>query len=826
MPEIEVPAQGPNDARVMIVGEAPGEKEVEFRQPFVGPSGFLLTEMLAEAGFQRSSCYVTNVCNIRPPRNEIDSFFGTKTSRDISLLGRYCKPPIVAGVARLESDIRRINPDLIIACGDTALWAVTGNSGITKWRGSVLESRVHPSETDRQFPLRGTPAKVIPCLHPAAILRNYTQRYITIHDLRRAKRELDTNGRRIIEPSYNFQLRPSFDNVISQLSKLQSLVEAQITWIAADVETSRRRTDCIGLAWSRFECLCIPFYAANGGWRPYWTIDEHTEIVMRLMKLMTHPNCWIVGQNFPYDSQYIAREWGFIPNLKWDTMTIHHSIFSLMPKSLDFQSSLYCDFHRYWKEDAKDEEGKRLDDDSHWIYNCRDNVVTFEIREKQEELLGQLKFAAPGGETPQQRQMSLHTPILKAMLRGVKVSTIKRTEVLADVEKALIDREKFIVDTLGHPLNPRSPKQLQAFFYQDMKVRPVISRKTRNPTCDEEALHTIAKREPLLAPICEFINDVRSLGTYRAVCTVPLDHDERIRCSYIIPGTDTYRFASKSDAFGLGTNLQNVTSGTEDLDKEHLEDAIAKGILLKPNLRKLLVPDEGYSLVEFDLPQADAQIVAWDAGDEKLKAIFRDPTRDLHTENAVVIFGACGGRGDIRRQYAKIGVHAVNYLITARTLAISLGISILQAEHFINKWFAAHPEIPVWQQSVRRDLETKRYVENAFGYRRYSFDRVDDDLKHALAWKPQSTVATITNTGIREVDKDLGDKGVNFLLQVHDSAVFQIWTADGPKLAKQIQERMIVTVPYADPLRMIPDAKFSEVSWGECKKRSEWLKAA
>jgi len=494
--------------------------------------------------------------------------------------------------------------------------------------------------------------------------------------------------------------------------------------------------------------------------------------------------------------------------------------------SLDYQSSLYCDFHRYWKEDAKDEEGHRLGDDDQWSYNCRDNVVTFECREKQEMLLAQLQFKRVAGESPQERQMSFHYPVLKAMLRGVQVSTKKRMEVLGEVEKAISDREFYINEVVSHPLNCRSPKQLQSFFYTDMKVRPVISRKTRNPTCDEEALVTISKRDVLLAPLCEFINDVRSLGTHRAVCNIPLDRDNRIRCSYKIPGTDTYRFASKADAFGFGGNLQNITSGTEDMDQEHLEDALARGLLLKPNLRKLLVPDPGYTIVEFDLPQADAQVVAWDAGDEKLKAIFRDPTRDLHTENAKAIFGSCNGKGDIRRQYAKVGVHAVNYRATARVLATALGISVVQAEAFIERWFAAHPEIVVWQNQIMSDMQTQKYIENTFGYRRYCFDRVEEDWKHAIAWKPQSTVAIITNTGIRQVDADLETKGVDFLLQVHDSAVFQIWTADGPKLAKEIRDRMVIEVPYDDPLRMIPDAKFSEHSWGECIKRSEWLKAA
>jgi len=811
----------------MIVGEAPGQTEIETMMPFAGPAGLMLNSMLREAGFNRQECYVTNVCKVRPPGNEIKAFFGTKTSGLPKCMGRYPRQPVVDGLRSLERDIHDINPDLILAFGDTALWACTGERGITKWRGSVLECRALPEVGQglRSDGERGGQArpKVIPTYHPAAILRNYPWRYTACADLRRARRELDREGRKIAVPEYQFSIRPSFEVVQSTLSTLQQRVESGPVWLAADIETQRRHIDCIGLAWSKLDALCIPIIQMDNLPRFYWSVEEQALIVIKLRELLTHPNCWVIGQNFPYDQQYIGKEWGFIPNLKWDTMTIHHSIFSTLPKKLDYQSSLYCDFHRYWKEDAKDEEGHRLADEAQWIYNCRDNVVTWEIREKQELLLKQMNFPSVDGFTPQERQMSFHLPVLKAMFRGVKVSTTKRTEVLTEVTTVLTNREKLIQDIVGHPLNPRSPKQLQSFFYKDMGIRPVISRKTRNPTCDEEALKTISKRSAILAPLCTFINDIRSLGTYRAVCSVPLADDNRIRCSYGIPGTETYRFNSKSDAFGYGTNLQNLTSGTEDLDPDALEAAIASGVLLKPNLRKLLVPDPNYTLVEFDLPQADAQVVAWDSGDEKLKAIFKDSTRDLHTENARDIFGACTGKSDPRRQHAKVGVHAVNYKASARVIAAALGIPLAAAELFILNWFKNHPQIVHWHDRLYTQMTNQKFVENKFGYRRYCFDRVEEDHKHAIAWVPQSTVAIITNTGIKRVDDTLSTSGVDFLLQVHDSAVFQVWTKDGPALVSKIRDCMTVKVPYDDPLEMVPDFKASENSWGECKKRPDWL---
>jgi DNA polymerase I-like protein with 3'-5' exonuclease and polymerase domains len=363
-----------------------------------------------------------------------------------------------------------------------------------------------------------------------------------------------------------------------------------------------------------------------------------------------------------------------------------------------------------------------------------------------------------------------------------------------------------------------------------MGIKQITHRKTGRPTTDETTLQRIAKRDPLLAPICEFVNDIRSLGTYRAVCSVPMDHDNRLRCSYVIPGTDTFRFASKEDAFGFGTNLQNITSGTS-VSPDELDELIKKGFLIKPNLRKLFIPDLGFMLGEFDLPQADAQVVAWEAEDDILKAIFKDPERDLHSENAVAIFGRDAyipGTSGIpskktikptARQYAKVGFHAADYGAQARTLATALGISTTMAEAFLDAWFKAHPNIKDWQNTVSTQIQTRRYVENRFGYRRYCFSRFEDDYKECLAWIPQSTVAIITNTGIREVTKDLRvSRQVHFLLQVHDSAVFQFPIHNAAQIAGEIKRLMTVPVPYPDPLIMVPDAKFSEISWGDAKK--------
>ena len=69
-----VSAEGPDNASIVLVGEAPGGYEAKLGRPFVGRSGKLLNLLLAQAGILREQCYVTNVIKERPPGNNIKPF--------------------------------------------------------------------------------------------------------------------------------------------------------------------------------------------------------------------------------------------------------------------------------------------------------------------------------------------------------------------------------------------------------------------------------------------------------------------------------------------------------------------------------------------------------------------------------------------------------------------------------------------------------------------------------------------------------------------------------------------------------------------------------
>lgn len=808
----KVPATGPTPAKILIVGEAPGAQEIEQGKPFVGASGTELTKMLQEAGILRSDVRITNVTPYRPPGNKLE-LWAPKKKKDIGpnhqlFRGRYFDPRIIEGIGALEEEIRTTNPSVIVPLGNLALWACTGEEGILKWRSSLLRYKPPGSGGDL-FENGNSPAgayKVIPTIHPAAILRTWEWRYLAVHDFRRVRRWADFQG--FPEIKENFIVAPTYSQVIDTLTGLLLRVRGGNLDLSVDIETRSRHLACVGIAWSRQDAICIPL-ADTTKPEGYWTTEQELSIILLLRELLTHPNAKCIGQNWQYDYQYIAKYWGFEVNLALDTMTETHTQFPGLPKGLDFQSSLYRDIHVYWKDEGKD-MGKG-DVRQWWRYNCIDCVATFENAEvlRLNRIRRPLR-ASPYG-TPNDIQQRLSTPYARASLRGIRIDHDARWKFAFHLQEDIASHQKWINDLLGQPFNVGSPKQMHALFYGELGVPKILHRKTKKPTLDDQALEKIAHDNLILRPLCAAIAHMRTLEKFFQFCTLPLSNDGRFRCMFTIPGTETFRRSSTKDPFGVGTNLQNVSSG----------DRAGKDFPL-PNLRRLFIPDEGMCMGEFDLPQADARVVAWESGDHSLMELFRDPTRHLHKENAKLLFGYVPEKSDINYYYAKQGVHLTNYGGTPAVLAKTLNITIKEAERFQDRYFAEHRPIKAWHNRTFMELSTRRYVENIFGFRRFYFDRIEGLLKEALAWIPQSTVGISTDLAMLNIVEhpDAIRLGIQFLQQGHDSALFQWPLRLTNYVVPWIKERIKVTLPYKEPLVFEGGLKISDKSWGDVEEAS------
>lgn len=450
-------------------------------------------------------------------------------------------------------------------------------------------------------------------------------------------------------------------------------------------------------------------------------------------------------------------------------------------------------------------------DDVHWQYNCLDCVYTRECGEVETANLAQM-----GMVDVDAFQQSMFWPVLEAMKRGIRVDAKVRQEFAAELMEEMEDRMVWIQGVLGHPLNPRSPLQMAKLFYTDFG-QPELRKRGKGGipggvTCDDDALRRIAGREPLLRELIRKIAEYRSLGVFLSTFVMaPLDEDGRMRTSYNICGTETFRLSSSENAFGSGTNLQNVPKGGEDDDS---------GLVL-PNVRKIFVPDPEHTLFDTDLSKADLRIVVWESDEQEMKAMLRegrDPyievAREFYRDTTITKTRADGSENPKYRLF-KSFCHGTHYLGTPHGLSQRLGLTVHESTKTQNWYLGKFPRIREWQTRTIESIKRKRYVENAFGYRRYYFDRMEDSVfREAIAWIPQSTVALYIN----RIWKNIWDKYPHIwvMLQVHDSLVGQFPTYRKKECMAQIAEASNITIPYSDPLIIPTGVKTSERSWGDC----------
>lgn len=574
--------EGKPSARIWLVGEAPGEQEAAWGRPFVGASGMFLNSMLQDAGIDRAQCFLTNVCHERPPsstkngkqiNNDIEQWFLTKTAAKQQhveeIAGRYPAAPVRDGLRLLHERLRTHRPNLVIALGNTALWALAGEVGITKWRGSIL---------DTPF------GKCIPTLHPALVLNTgrLNLRPVITQDLRRARREAAFPEVR--RPQWDFTIPRSLDDIRQWFGDCTAADDLPLI---SDTE-GYGRVDCIGFAADRHRAICIPFThpGVEGSDCHQWSFDEElaiTEFVcqqLRSRRMVFHNAIW--------DCQVTALRWGTVPRLFGDTQAGQHVAFPGLlggridpvtgevdkqgsSLSLSFCASMYCDYYSFWKDDGRRFDPAEHDEAQLWRYNCMDCVYTQEVFEAQQRTIDAL-----GLRTQYEETMRLYAPILRMMFRGIRYDRAEarrqaqwfghsgRGKDAPARSGKLREVADWIDVAVGCDFNPDSSKQMKALFYEDLALPSLRHRKTGAPTLDDAALDTIARRNPLLRPLVSQIQNYRTLDTLRTEYTAKISDDGRLRSSFSPAFVETFRLSSGETALGEGGNIQNIKRPDDD----------------------------------------------------------------------------------------------------------------------------------------------------------------------------------------------------------------------------------------------------------------------
>lgn len=368
---------GAKRPKLLLIGEAWGANEDLMKQPFVGWSGKELFKMLGEAfpeiepelhasirdyfkydlawitkrgpWLEAAGIGMTNVLALRPPDNKLEALCCAKKDlpegvyRTFPAISRalYLRPEFMPELTRLYSEVAECKPNLIVALGNVALWAIMGVTNIGSVRGAVTIQRAFG------WFGRGTsdvpPIKVLPTYHPAAVMRQWAWRPVVVADLEKAARECNFPELRL--PFRRVLINPSIEEVEQWTTNVLS---ASPSLLSADIETGLGQIKCISFAVSSNEAICVPFWDTRIPGGSYWPSADQELRAWKCVKALLENSLPKLGQNFVYDLQYLSRMGIRAQNCIEDTMLLHHSMFSEIQKGLGFLGSIYTN-EQSWK---------------------------------------------------------------------------------------------------------------------------------------------------------------------------------------------------------------------------------------------------------------------------------------------------------------------------------------------------------------------------------------------------------------------------------------------------------------------------------------------
>jgi DNA polymerase-1 len=370
---------------------------------------------------------------------------------------------------------------------------------------------------------------------------------------------------------------------------------------------------------------------------------------------------------------------------------------------------------------------------------------------------------------------------------------------------------------------------LKQLLYGELGLPPVI--KDGKVTVDKLALKKLKAKvqNPIFDLVLECRRALKQDSTSLNCAQV---RQGRMHTSYNIGGKiadfetgrstsapETGRLSSSASiVFYSGANLQNQTRGI---------------------LRSIYLPEPGEVLLEADLSQAEARVVAFESADDVMIQVFTEGL-DIHMMNAELIksvapsvFKTYGeDMKRLRNEFAKNHVHAFNYGEGPWMFAERAGIPRGTGEVIRNAYFNKYQGLRGWHKEVETALRSGlakwkvpvRTLRNLFGRKRHFFGRLDEStMREGFAFVPQSTVGDLLNIqflGVWNACRELG-LTAKPLLQVHDSQVWSVPRGELPTLCRLIREKADIELTSSDGLRKfkIPvELKVGE-NWGEMK---EW----
>ncbi len=359
---------------------------------------------------------------------------------------------------------------------------------------------------------------------------------------------------------------------------------------------------------------------------------------------------------------------------------------------------------------------------------------------------------------------------------GVRVEKDALKEYGDKLKEQIGRVEEEIYDLAGVRFNINSPKQLGEILFERMNLPHGKKTKTGYSTA-ADVLEKLAADYPVARKILDYRQLTKLNSTYAEGLYAFIRGDGRIHGKFNQTITATGRISSTEP------NLQNIPVRMEQ----------------GRQIRKVFVPEDGYTFVDADYSQIELRILAHMSGDERLIAAYRD-AQDIHAITASQVFHVpLGEVTPLQRRNAKAVNFGIVYGISAFGLSEDLSISQKEAKVYIENYFKTYPGVKEFLDRQVAEGKKRGYVTTLFGRRRpvpeledANYTRRQFGERVAMNSPIQGTAADVMKIAMIAVDRELRGRGMKsrIVLQVHDELLVEAAAGETETVTEILVDKM------------------------------------
>lgn len=574
---------GPSDAKVVAIGEAPGEAEAKTGKPFMGRSGKLLRGELAAAGL--NDVYITNVVKCRPPDNR------DPTPEEI----KACRP-------YLDEELATIKPEYVLTLGKPATKTVLKKAKITEVHGQIIQTPTF---------------KGVPAFHPAYVLRDPSKMPAFRKDLERLRRDME-GEKWDSEVEWELVNSSTLRRFVAEFEQADEfsfdLETSSLAWFQEDSTITSVNIGIRDKAW------IIPMHMLESPYR-IWTPDDWIK-QKRLMWLLYRLSKGkrAIAHNGKFDNHWLSKKYGFQFHLDFDTMLASHVLDENNPHDLEYLARFHLEAADY--DIPLKEKQWPTDLPKFYDYTGKDAVYTLRLKKIFRKLLRKdqalydlyYKLVMPAARSLGEIEEEGIPWDMPAFHKKSAQLQVERDDLERNLNK-LAREHRPPRKGPRKEINWNAPKQVGNFLYDDLGIEcKVFTRKGARST-SEEAVLELKGKHPVVDALLAYREKVKFHATYFEGFE-PLIVAGRLYISFKIHGTVTGRYSSRLHSIPRDGSVRNLGTAPP-----------------------------GWDFCQGDLSQAELRIAAELSGDLELRRCFAPGGPDVHWSTLLYTIGS-GASGE------------------------------------------------------------------------------------------------------------------------------------------------------------------------------------